>query len=132
MSAKKILESHPLSFGVLLSVPFAAAIVLVDLWFPWVFDYHDRHKRLVQAILFTTVYFAVYAYGLRRYRSDAAFWLTLLFVLLVHGIGVFLYYTYVGPILLWQWPILGLVEYCVMAYFFGAWRSPEGRPGSTV
>jgi hypothetical protein len=122
-SAKKILKSYPISFGVLLSILFAAAIVLVDLWFPWVFDYHDRHKRLVQAILFTTIYFVVYAYGLRRYRTNAAFWPTIVLALLVHGAGVFLYSAYVGPILVWQWPILGLLEYCAIAYLLGGWRS---------
>lgn len=117
VSIKKLITSYPMLFGVLMSLVIFGAIIVVETWFPWIDEGLRGHKRLAQAILFTTVYFAVYFYGLRRWRRQGAFWPTIFVLFLLHLLGVFLYSTHVQPILVWQWPIVGLVEYYGAAFF---------------
>ncbi len=127
VSAKKMIRSYPMLFGVLIALAIAGAIIVIQTWFPWIFEYEDRHKRLVEAVLFTAIYFVVYVYGLRRWRGQAAFWPTILVLFLLHVLGVFFYSTYVRPILVWQWPIVGLLEYYAAAFFLEWWRRRFGH-----
>ena len=117
MSVKKMIETHPMLFGAIISLPLVIAIVVIAIWFPWIGNYHDKHKRLVQACLFTAIYFAAYFFGLRRWRRKRVFWLTILTLFLLHVLGIFLYSTHLQPILVWQWPIIGLLEYYGAAFF---------------
>lgn len=117
MSVKKMIKTHPISFGVISGLLLVIVIVVTGIWFPWIWDYHDSHKRLVQACLFTATYFAAYFYGLRPWRGHRVFWPTIFTLFLLHVLGVFFYSTHVQPILVWQWPIVGLLEYYAAAFF---------------
>jgi hypothetical protein len=117
VSAKKMITSYPVLFGALIALLLCGAIIVIQTWFPWIFEYYDGHRRLVEAVLFTAIYFVVYVYGLRRWRGQAAFWPAISVLFLLHVLGVFFYSTRVGPILLWQWSIVGLVEYYGAAFF---------------
>lgn len=104
-------------FGIVISFLLGIVIVVTIIWFPSIGEYHDNHKRLVQAVLFTIIYFAIYVYGLKRWRHQGVFWPIILVLFLLHVLGVFFYSTHVRPILVWQWPIVGLVEYYGAAFF---------------
>jgi hypothetical protein len=113
----KKITSYPVLLGVLIALSIAGAMLAIVIWFPWIGEYHDRHKRLVQAVLFTAIYFMVYVYALRRWRGQATFWPAIFVLFLLHVLGVFFYSTHVGPILVWQWAIVGLLEYYAAAFF---------------
>ena len=83
-----------------------------------------KHKRLVQAVLFTGIYFIVYIYGLRAWRHQFVFWPSICILFLFHVLGVFFYSNQVEPILVWQWPLVGLVEYYGAAFFLD-WATPR-------
>lgn len=124
---KRIIISHPFVFGVLVALLLFCAIIVVETWFPSIEEGLRKHSRLAQAALFTAIYFAVYIYGLRRWRRAAAFWLTILVLFLIHILGVFFYSAYVHPILVWQWPIVGLLEYYAAAFFLSWWTQRLGH-----
>ncbi len=128
---KRFVTSYPILFGILIALLISGAIFLVGTWSPWTFEYLGRHKRIAQAILFTTIYFVVYVYGLRRWRHQGAFWPTILALFFFHVIGIFLYSTHVQPILVWQWPIVGLLEYFAAAFFLD-WSRRKPRAGGPV
>jgi hypothetical protein len=107
----RFITSHPTSFGVLVAIAFSVGIVVTVTWFPGMWEFHDRHKRLVQAILFTAIYFPVYVYGLRPFRRLRVFWPTICALFVVHISAITLYSLRVQPILVWQWPIVGFAEY---------------------
>ncbi len=117
VSVKKLISSYPMLFGALIALLLSGAIIVIVVWFPWIGEYHDRHRRVVQAVLFTAIYFVAYVYGLRRWRGQATFWPTIFALFLLHVLGVFFYSTYVHPILVWQWAIVGLLEYYGAAFF---------------
>ena len=114
---KRLITSYPLLFGIFISLLIFIAILVMQTWAPWIGEYHDRHKRLVQAVLFTGVYFPVYVYGLRHWRRRSVFWPTFCILFLLHVLGVFFYSIHVQPILVWQWSIVGLLEYYGTAFF---------------
>ena len=114
---KKFITSYPILFGVLLVLLLFGALVAEEAWFPQVGQTWARHNRLAQAVLFTAVYFALYFYGLRRWRRQTAFWPTIFILLLLHVLGILFYSTQVHPIGVWQWPIVGLLEYYSAAFF---------------
>jgi hypothetical protein len=114
---KRLIASYPNLFVVFISLLLLVAIIAEETWAPWIGEYHDRHKRLVEAVLFTGIYFAVYVYGLRPWRHRSVFWPSICVLFLLHVLGVFFYSTHVQPILLWQWPIVGLMEYHGTAFF---------------
>ena len=113
--SKKAVAAHPTLFGALVGLLLLVVIAVLVTWFPGAIELHDKHKRLTQAVLFTATYFAVYIYGLRRWRRLAAFWPTILILFALHVAGIFFYSTRIAPILVWQWPILGLIEYYLAA-----------------
>jgi cell division protein FtsW (lipid II flippase) len=128
---KRLVSSYPLLFGVFISFLIGIAIISMETWAPWIGEYHDSHKRLVQAVLFTGIYFAVYVYSLRHWRHRSVFWPSICILFLLHVLGIFFYSTRVQPILVWQWPILGLLEYYGTAFFL-EWstRRTSQRPRS--
>ncbi len=117
MSVKKMIETYPTLFGAIITLPLLIAMMVIVIWFPWIGDYCDEHKRLVQAVFFTTFHFAIYVSVLRRWRRRRVFWPTILTLFLFHVLGVFFYSTHFQPILVWQWPIVGLLEYYAAAFF---------------
>ena len=126
VQVKNAIKTYPMLFGALIGFLIFIAIIVEVTWFPWIGEYHDRHKRLVQAVLFTAAYFALYLYGLRRWRHQSAFWPTISVLFLLHVLGVFIYSTQVQPIVVWQWAVVGLLEYYAAAFFLG-WRAPLTR-----
>jgi hypothetical protein len=119
---KRLITSYPMLFGVFISLLILIAIISMETWAPWIGEYHDRYKRLVQAVLFTGIYFAVYVYGLRHWRRRSVFWPSICVLFLLHVVGVFFYSTHVQPILVWQWAIVGLLEY-YGTFFFLEWST---------
>jgi cation transport ATPase len=119
---KRLITSHPNLFVVFVSLLILIAIIAMEAWAPWIGEYHDKHKRLVQAVLFTGIYFGVYVYSLRQWRRRSVFWPSICVLFLLHVLGVFFYSTHVQPILVWQWPIVGLLEYYGTAFFL-AWST---------
>ena len=113
MPLKKLITSYPMLTGVFVSVLLSVALFS----FPGIGDFHDRHKRLVQGVLFTIIYFGVYIFGLRRWWHRSLFWPSICALFLFHVLGVFYYSTRVQPILVWQWPFVGLLEYYGIAFF---------------
>src|SRR5712691_12393523 len=63
VSAKKMITSYPVLFGALIALLLSGAIMVVVIWFPWIGEYHDGHKTLVQAVLFTAIYFMACGVG---------------------------------------------------------------------
>jgi len=122
------MKIYPMLFGALIGLLLLAAIIVEETWFPWIGEYHDSNKRLVQAVLFTVAYFALYLYGLRRWRHQRAFWPTISALFLLHVLGVFIYSTHVQPILVWQWAIVGLLEYYATAFFLAWLTRRAGDP----
>ena len=133
LSMRKLIRSYPILLGVLIALLIAGAIMVIQIWFPWIDEALGRHKRLAQAVFFTAVYFAIYIYYLWRWQRQAAFWPTIFVLFLLHVLGVYFYSAHVQPILLWQWAIVGLLEYYAAAFFlywstrrFGHSDSHEG------
>jgi len=116
-TVRRLVPSHPMLFGVFISVLISIAITAMQTWAPWIGEYHDTHKRVVQAVLFTGIYFIVYVYGLRAWRYRSVFWPSICILFLLHVLGVFFYSNHVEPILVWQWPLVGFVEYYGTAFF---------------
>ena len=38
MSVKKMIETYPISFGAIITLPLVIAIVVIVIWFPWIGD----------------------------------------------------------------------------------------------
>ena len=91
----------------------------MEIWFPKVGDAWDRHDRLVQAIYFTTFAFGAWLYPVWPWRHRHAFWMSVSIFLLLHVLGMFVYTTQVGPILVWQWLVLLVLESYAIAFFVG-------------
>ena len=107
---KKWVASYPVTFGLLISVLIATTIIVMDTWFPRISKVlWDKHNTLVQAIWFTVALFGVLVSHLwrLRHRGAFAFWASLFGLLMFHVIGVLIYTTYFGPVLVRQWvPII--------------------------
>jgi hypothetical protein len=114
---KQLIASHPILFGVFISVLLGIAIIATMTWIPWIWEYHNGHKRLVQAVFFTVFYFAYYISFLWEQRHQTFFWPSVCTVFLLHGLGVYFYSTRVQPILVWQWPMIALLEFYGTAFF---------------
>ena len=114
-------------FGVLIAPLLVGVIIVIETWFPWIDEGLGRHKRLSEAVFFTAFYFTFYVYCLRSWRRRIAFWPTILVLFLLHVAGVFFYSTYVQPILVWQWSIVGLIEFYPTAFFLEWWTRRFGH-----
>jgi magnesium-transporting ATPase (P-type) len=125
----KWIRDSPVLFGGILSLAFFGVIVVVLTWFPWIDEAFRGHDRLTQAVILTALYFAIYIRGLRRWKRQPIFWPTISVVFLLHVLGVFFYSTRVKPILLWQWPIVGLLEFYAAAFFLAWSRQRASRKG---
>lgn len=125
----KWIKSSPMLFGVILSLVLFGIILVVLTWFPWIDEAFRGRGRLTQAVLLTALYFAIYIRGLRRWKRQAVFWPTISVLFLLHVLGVFFYSTRVQPILLWQWPIVGLLEFYAAAFFLASSRQRAGHNG---
>ena len=123
---KRFILSHPILFGVFISLLLFIANVVTSTWAPWIWEYNEQHKILVQAVFFTAFNFAVYIYVFREWRQRALFWLLVCTVLLLHSLGVYFYSTRVQPILVWQWPMIAVVE-CYAIIFSLLYLAPP-RP----
>ncbi|SRR6266404_692386 len=102
--------------GALIGLVIIGAIFAMQIWFPWLENDLGRHKRLIEAVWFTTALFAFSVNRLWRWRdrNSFAFWTSLFALMLLHVSGVFLYSRYVRPILVWQWIILLAIESFVL------------------
>jgi hypothetical protein len=127
VSIKKTMTTQPVLFGAFIGLALLIGVFLVVIWAPWIGEDLGRHKRLAQAVVFTGANFAIFISTLWVQRRSAAFWPTIVVLFLLHVCGVFIYSNYVQPILVWQWPILGILEYYAAAFFL-YWT--HGRHGS--
>ena len=126
-SAKKKLASYPMLLGFLIALLMAGAIFAMLTWFPWIDEALRRHKRLAQAVPLTAFNFAVYIYYLGRWKRQAAFWPTIAVLFLIHVLGVYFYSTHVQPILVWEWAIVGVLEFYAAAFFLYWWTQRFGH-----
>ena len=104
-------------FGAFIGLILLTAIFSMVIWAPWIGEDLGRHKRLAQAVVFTAFNFAIFVYTLWERRRNPAFWPTIFGLFVLHVSGIFFYSTHVQPILVWQWPILGILEYYAAAFF---------------
>jgi hypothetical protein len=126
VSIKKMITTYPLIFGVFIGLIIIVAVFAVVFWAPWIGEDLGRHKRLAQAVVFTACSFAIFINSLWRQHRSRAFWPTIVALFLLHVPGVFFYSIYVQPILVWQWPILGILEYYAAAFFLYWTRGQHG------
>jgi hypothetical protein len=108
---KEAIAKWPMLFG--MSVGFVLCILMLGavILFPGFVDSWGRHRNLVEAGIITTIDFGAYIYCLRAWRRYRVFWPTICLIFLLHVLGVFLYSSYIGPILMWQWVFIGLGEF---------------------
>ena len=113
-------KPHPLVFWALIGLISAVGIFVITPLLPWKANDLEPHKRLVQAVFFTAFAFVVWVSAYWRWRRLGAFWLSVFVFLLIHVVCVFLYSSFVQPILVWQWGALLVVE-SYLAFFFFEW-----------
>jgi len=117
----KRITSYPFLLGLLIGILLCVAVFAITVWAPWMWDALGPHRRLAEAVLFTAWLFAgcVYFFWPWHRRSARAFWGSLCIFFLLHILGVFIYSTRVGPILLWHWMILLPLETYAAAFLVG-------------
>ena len=113
-------KPHPLILWASIGLLSAVGIFVVSALLPWKASDLEPHKRLVQAVLFTACAFVVWVSVYWHWRRLGAFWLSVFAFLLIHVVCVFLYSSFLQPILVWQWGILLAVE-SYLAFFFFEW-----------
>ena len=101
---------HPILFGMLLSVLLAATILVVDVWLPGTEHAVGKHRALLNAVLFTLLFFGTFAYGFWRFHRLPGFWLALAAVLVAHAVGILYYTFHVHPLFLLQWSVVGFCD----------------------
>jgi fucose 4-O-acetylase-like acetyltransferase len=115
---KKLIAKYPMLFGALIGLIIVGGSFTVA-WVPRFDQAYEGHKRLVEAVWFTTAFYVV---GISRvwrwrHRGPIAFWASFLTLMLIHVVGIFLYSIYFRPLLVWQWIPLFLVEFLVLFSF---------------
>jgi hypothetical protein len=116
MSVKKFATSYPTTFGAVIGVVFLGSIFAIEMWFPRVGDAWDRHEKMVRSIWCTLALFVICIYHLWSWRHGRGFWPTLSVFFMLHVLGVFLYSTWVHPLLLGEWVMVLLFEAVVIVY----------------
>ena len=118
---KKIIAHSPVLFGILVALVLFSVIMTIVIWFPRIDGYLGENKRLVQAFWFSAVSFVVWLSRLWKWRRRGAFvfWLSVCFLLLLHVFGIFMYTIHFGPLLVWQWVPLIVVESVVVVFIVG-------------
>jgi hypothetical protein len=104
------IASHPFLSGIIISAVLAGAMLVSEIWFPWIPASLARHEKLVDAVVLTAAFFATYLYAGWRWHRRHGFWTSMSVFLLLHVSGVLAYSIYVHPLILWQWSVLGLFE----------------------
>jgi hypothetical protein len=121
MSVKKSIASHPTLFGASVGLIIFVGIIVMETWFPGVGRAWERHDELVRSVWCTIGLFGIcvhFFWDWQR-RGRRVFWLSMGIFFFLHVLGVSLYWVYVGPVLLWQWIILCLLEGYAAAFFVG-------------
>ena len=115
---KKWIALHPVTFGVFVGILIAAILIAMELSFPGFYQAWQRRNTLVQAIWFTIVLFVVSAVRLWRFRRRGAFsfWASLIALWTLHVIGILIYYSYFGALLLRQWIYVLVCEAFVFVF----------------
>jgi hypothetical protein len=117
---KKFITKYPVIFGVLCALIGMPAVLAITTWYPSVPNYLSEHKRLAEGSVFTVSEFVVWTSKLWELRRKWTFAAVTACFFALHVAGVVLYSTQVGPILVWQWFFLVLLEFQVFGYVF-AW-----------
>jgi len=122
MGIKKFITTYPIIFGILLSAFVVGVLLIVAIWLPSFGDIFSfpRQHRPFQSVLYTAFFLIVWISYFWRWRGHGVFWATTFACFAAHVLGVFLYMTYVGPILGWQWSILMGTE-CLLFGSIFAW-----------
>jgi hypothetical protein len=122
----KKITSYPVLLGIVIAFVLSGGIIAMASWFPSVGVAWDSHKRLVQAVWFTTAFFAVLvSYVWRwRLRGPFIFWASIGTLCLLHVIGILIYTVYIDPLLVWQWGPLFAFESLVAVFGvdWATWR----------
>jgi hypothetical protein len=114
---KRFIQTHPMLFGVLISLVTVSVLCAMVIWFPGFVDAWGRHNATVRSIWFTVALFGVWIGRLWQWRNRGAFWIAMFVFFVLHVLGVFFYSTYVHPVLMSQWCVLLILESFII--FFG-------------
>ena len=120
-----MIMSRPMLFGTFIGLILFIAVFSMVIWAPWIGEDLGSHKRLAQAVVFTAFNFAIFIANLWKQHRRPAFWPTIFALFLLHVSGVFFYSIYVQPILVWQWPIIGILEYYAAAFSLYWWSTQQ-------
>jgi len=116
LSIRKIITTHPTLLGAFLGLLLLIGIWSMVIWAPWIGDAWDRHNELVQGVFCTTFNFAIFINVLWGRRRRSASWISMAVVFVLHVLGVVLYSTRVHPISVWNWPLIGIVEFYIIFF----------------
>src|SRR4029077_10225587 len=97
------------------------------IWAPWIGEDLGRHKRLAQGIVFPGFNFAALIYVLWESRRPRPFWISMVVVFPLHVFGVCFYSTSVRSVLVWQWPLLGILEFYIIFFLSDGLANLFGR-----
>jgi len=125
---KKLITTHPVLFGALISLVIFGTIIVIVTWFPWIWKAWERHNRLVQSVWFTAGFFAVWVSHYWQWRRRGFFWASMCIFFLVHTLGVLYYATQVRPLVLREWIVLLTVESFVVVSYMDWSIRRFGRP----
>jgi hypothetical protein len=110
LTLKKWIASYPELFGACIGLLIVIAIIAMVKWAPGIGDAWDRHNTLVRDVWCSLALFVASLVQFWPLRRRAAFWVSMVILILLHSLGIFLYSFYVHPIVLSQWIVLMLVE----------------------
>ena len=110
LTLKNWITSYPELFGACIGLLIVIAIIAMVKWAPGIGDAWDRHNTLVRGVWCSLALFVASLVQFWPLRRRAAFWASMVILILLHSLGIFLYSFYVHPIVLSQWIVLMLVE----------------------
>jgi hypothetical protein len=125
---KRAIVTWPLLFGMFIAVVLAGLMLVTVIWFPGTTGLLDNHSTLAIAALITVSYFgSVFFWCPRHWRRSRAFWPTICILLLFHVVGVYLYSTLVGRILMWQWEVIGAADFIILSFVLQKFSTTERK-----
>lgn len=122
---------RPILFGMLLSLPIAAAVFVIVILAPGLGARMTSHGVLLDAVYFTGFFWTCYVYYFWPLRRAPGFWPTLGGLFLLHVVGVYSYAVYEHPLFVWQWALVGFLEGMAASVLL-RWRASRPRGGKVA
>jgi hypothetical protein len=121
--------SHPIVFGMLLSVPITAVVIVVGIWFPRMGDAVVRHILLERDICLTILLFYSWLHRLWSSHKRRMFWPSFFVLFLFHTTFVTFVTLGFRPLSIWEWMLLGVVEsYLVVGLIYRPLQGSSPSP----